>query len=241
MNPLSRTTRTALITGSGKGIGRAIALELSRNGIDIVVHYNTGESGALETANQIQQITGRPVQIVRFDVSNAQQVNQTLKKLEIDILVNNAGVSIDGLLVRTSDESWQKILNTNLTGAFNCSRVCARHMIKQHWGRIINISSVIGQTGNPGQSAYAATKAGLLGFTKSLALELASRQITVNAIAPGWVNTDMTNHLTQTPSIPLGFVAEPEDIAHAVTYLASDRARYITGHTLDINGGLFLN
>ena len=240
MTALPCTNRIALVTGASRGIGRAIALQLAQDGAQVILNYHRNEAAAQETAQAIQEITGHTPKILQFHVGDSAQVHSALSKLPIDILVNNAGISKDGLLLRAKDADWQAVLDTNLSGAFYCSRVCARHMIKQHWGRIINLSSVIGRTGNAGQVAYAASKAGILGLTKSLALELASRQITVNAIAPGLIKTDMTTGIDIDQQIPLGYAGEPEDIAQAVAFLASEKARYITGHTLDINGGLYM-
>ncbi|MEI6805445.1 MAG: SDR family oxidoreductase, partial [Myxococcaceae bacterium] len=211
-----------------------------QEGADVILNYHTNEVAVSETADQIKQLTGQTPKILRFNVGDSNEVRTALEKLPIDILVNNAGISKDSLLMRAKDTDWQAVLDTNLSGAFYCARACSRHMIKQHWGRIINLSSIVGEMGNAGQVTYAASKAGLLGLTKSLALELASRQITVNAIAPGLVKTDMTASIQPPLPIPLGFIGEPEDIAHAATFLASEEARYITGHTLDINGGLYI-
>lgn len=241
MTVLRCKDKVAFVTGASRGIGRAIAIKLAQEGAEVILNYHSNEAAALETAQAIQKITGKTAQVLKFHVGDSAQVQAAIGKLPIDILVNNAGISKDSLLMRAKDTDWQAVLDTNLSGAFYCSRACSRHMIKQHWGRIINLSSVIGETGHAGQVAYASSKAGLLGLTKSLALELASRQITVNAIAPGWVKTDMTASLELTDQIPLGFAGEPEDIAHAVAFLASDQARYITGHTLDINGGLYMH
>ena len=231
----------ALVTGASRGIGRAIALKLAQKGAQVILNYHQNEVAVIETAEAIQQSTGQVCQIFQFDVSDSHQVNTALSDLKIDILVNNAGISKDNLLLRTQDSDWQRVLQTNLSGAFYCSRICARHMVKQHWGRIIHISSVVAEMGNAGQAAYAASKAGLLGLSRSLALELASRQITVNVVAPGFIKTDMTLGLEITDKIPLGFAGIPEDIANAVAFLASEEARYITGHTLDVNGGLHIH
>lgn len=241
MTALSCKNRLALVTGASRGIGRAIAIKLAQEGAEVILNYHSNESAVHETAQAIQKITGKPPQILKFHVGDSEQVQAALSKLPIDILVNNAGISKDGLLMRAKDADWQAVLETNLNGAFYCSRACSRHMIKQHWGRIINLSSIIGETGNAGQVAYASSKAGLLGLTKSLALELASRKITVNAIAPGLIKTDMTAGVDISDQIPLGCAGEPEDIAHAAVFLASEQARYITGHTLDVNGGLHMN
>lgn len=232
--------KVALITGASRGIGRAIALKLAQEGAEIILNYHVNEAEIIKTADLIRSTTSQTAQILRFDVGDSAQVQTALSGVSVDILVNNAGISKDGLIMRAKDADWQAILATNLSGAFYCARACSRHMIKQHWGRIINLSSIVGEIGNAGQVAYAASKAGLLGLTKSLAKELASRKITVNAIAPGLIKTDMTAGLSYENEIPLGFAGEPEDIAHAAAFLASEQARYITGHTLDINGGWYM-
>jgi 3-oxoacyl-[acyl-carrier protein] reductase len=241
MTALSCKNRLALVTGASRGIGQAIAIKLAKEGAEVILNYHSNEAAVQETARTIQELSGNLPKILKFHVGDSEQVKSALGKLPIDILVNNAGISKDSLLLRAKDTDWQAVLETNLSGAFYCSRVCSRHMIKQHWGRIINLSSIIGETGNAGQVAYASSKAGLLGLTKALALELASRQITVNAIAPGLIKTDMTAGLEVGDKIPLGYAGEPEDIAHAAVFLASEQARYITGHTLDVNGGMYMS
>lgn len=233
--------KIALVTGASRGIGRAIAIRLAEEGAQVLVNYVSNEDAAVQTAELITERTGQKARILQFDVSRPDQVQAALAEHKIDILVNNAGISKDGLLLRVKDADWQAVLGANLSGAFYCARFCARHMVKNHWGRILNISSVVGEMGNAGQAAYAASKAGLLGLTKSLARELASRQITVNAIAPGLIKTDMTAQISDMAGIPLGYAGDPEDIAYAAAFLASEQARYITGHTLDINGGLWMD
>lgn len=247
----STSGKIALVTGSSRGIGRAIAIRLAQNGARVVVNYTSNESEALQTVEQIKSVAGIEASICRFDVSDSDAVTKALVEIEksigvVDILVNNAGIVKDGLLLRYKDEDWHRVINTNLAGAFYCARACARQMIKKRWGRIINISSVVGEGGNAGQVAYVSAKSGMIGMTKALALELASRQVTVNTVAPGYVETHMTSSLTDASKeallekIPLGFVGEPSDVAHAVAFLASDEARYITGHVLSVNGGLYI-
>jgi 3-oxoacyl-[acyl-carrier protein] reductase len=249
MAPLS--DKIALVTGASRGIGRAIALRLAQGGARVIVNYASNEEAAVETAKLIKDHTGAQALIKEFDVSRSEAVDQALSTIEnemgpVDILVNNAGIVKDGLLVRYKDEDWHRVLDTNLAGAFYCARRCARAMMKKHHGRIINISSVVGECGNAGQVAYVAAKSGMIGLTKALARELASRQITVNAVTPGYIETQMTDGLPPAAkealieSIPLGYVGEGTDVAHAVAFLASDEARYITGHVLAVNGGMYI-
>jgi 3-oxoacyl-[acyl-carrier protein] reductase len=241
--------KNALVTGASRGIGRAIAVELAREGAKIFVNYAGNEAAAQGTAKLCREAGGPEPVLLQFDVANKEQVDAAFEKVKaagLQILVNNAGISKDGLLLRFKDEDWQQTLSTNLTGAFHCARAGAKLMTKQRWGRIINISSVVGESGNAGQVAYAAAKAGLIGLTKTLAQELASRSITVNAVTPGFIETDMTAALTDEQranikeQIPLGDVGKPEDVAHAVVFLSTDRARYITGHVLAVNGGMYM-
>lgn len=240
--------RVALVTGASRGIGRAIALALAREGATVIVNYATRRETAEAVVNAITAQGGRAVAIAA-DVADAGQVEAMFKEVlgkfgRIDILVNNAGITRDNLLLRMKDVDWEQVINTNLKGAFLCARAAAKAMLKQRWGRIINISSVVGLTGNAGQVNYASAKAGLIGLTKSLARELASRQITVNAIAPGFIETDMTKELAaevrqaMLESIPLGRFGQPEDVAEAVVFLASDKASYITGQVLVVDGGM---
>jgi 3-oxoacyl-[acyl-carrier protein] reductase len=245
------TGKIALVTGASRGIGRAIAVELAKLGAKIVINYAGNEAAAQETARLVKEAGGVDPVLMKFDVADKTQVDPAFDALKtqhggLHILVNNAGISKDGLLLRFKDEDWQQTLATNLTGAFNCARAGAKLMTKQRWGRIINISSVVGESGNAGQVAYAAAKAGMIGLTKTLAQELASRTITVNAVTPGFIATDMTAALNDEQrakikeQIPLGDVGTPEDIANAVAFLATDRARYITGHVLSVNGGMYM-
>jgi 3-oxoacyl-[acyl-carrier protein] reductase len=239
--------KIALVTGARRGIGRAIALRFAAEGADCVLWARTAPE---ELAEEIRAM-GRRATAVAVDVSDADAVEAAVKSAvaefgKIDILVNNAGITDDGLLLRMKLEQWQRVLDVNLTGAFHCTKAVARPMLKGGGGRIINITSVVGQMGNAGQANYAASKAGLIGFTKSIAKELGSRNVTVNAIAPGFITTDMTADLGDearealTKIIPLGTLGEAEDIAHAAAYLASDGARYVTGQVLNVDGGLVM-
>jgi 3-oxoacyl-[acyl-carrier protein] reductase len=244
--------KVALVTGASRGIGRAIAVELARQGARVVINYAGNEAAANETLAQCQALCPAQHFIKRFDVSKSEEVTAAVKEIaeacggRVDILVNNAGISKDMLLLRFKDDDWNAVINTNLASAFYCSRAVAKFMTKARWGRIINISSIVGQSGNAGQVAYSASKAGLLGMTMTLARELASRAITVNAVAPGFIKTDMTStipeHLMQAAqaTIPLGELGNAEDVAPAVAFLASDGARYITGQCIAVNGGLYM-
>lgn len=240
--------KVALVTGSSRGIGRQIALALAEEGCHVVINYLGSEDMAQSLAEEIRQ-KGQKAEICRADVSSWEEASQlvdfTLKAFgRIDILVNNAGITRDNLLLRMSSRDWDAVLHTNLTGVFNCTKLALKPMIKQRWGRIINISSVSGIAGNPGQANYAAAKAGIIAFTKSVAKEVASRNILVNAIAPGFIATDMTESLVQNDqeklvqAIPLGRLGRPEEVAAAAVFLASDKANYITGQTIVVDGGL---
>jgi len=239
----------AVVTGAGRGIGRAMALKFAGAGADIVVVSRTQENSE-KVAAEIRAL-GRRAWAFAVDVSDAAAVNAAAEKIlaeagKVDILVNNAGVTRDGLLMRMADADWDLVLDTNLKGAFLVTKAFVRSFIKQRSGRIINISSVIGLIGNAGQSNYAASKAGLIGFTQSTARELASRGITVNAIAPGFIETDMTAELNEAlkteilKKIPLGYLGQSEDIAAAALYLASPGARYVTGQVLTVDGGMVM-
>ncbi len=239
--------KIAVVTGASRGIGRAVAVALAKEGARVVVNYAGNEAAANETA----KLCGDGAVVMKFDVSKRDEVDAAFDEVKqklggLHVLVNNAGISKDGLLLRFKDDDWAQTLATNLTGAFQCARAGARMMTKQRWGRIINISSVVGQSGNAGQVAYASAKAGLLGLTKTLAQELASRSVTVNAVTPGFIDTDMTAALNEQQraaileQIPLRFIGAAEDVAHAVAYLASDKARYVTGHVLAVNGGMYM-
>jgi len=239
----------AVVTGAGRGIGRAIALKFASEGADLVCVSRTAENSG-KVAAEVRAL-GRRAWAYAVDVADSAAVAAAGEKIlaetgRVDILVNNAGVTRDGLLMRMSDEDWDAVLNTNLKGAFLFTRALVRALIKQRSGRIINISSVIGLIGNAGQCNYAASKAALLGFTKSAARELASRGITVNALAPGFIETDMTAVLNDAlrqellKKIPLNTLGQPDDIAHAALFLASPGARYITGQVLTVDGGMVM-
>ena len=241
--------RVAFITGASRGIGRACALALSAAGARVVLAARTREK-LEEVAAEIRG-AGREAYVVEIDLSSAESIKQAFTQAQAEfgpteILVNNAGMTKDGLAVRMKADDWNIVLQTNLTGAFLCSQQVLQPMMRARWGRIINISSVVGEMGNAGQANYSASKAGLIGLTKALAQEMGGRGITVNAIAPGFIQTDMTGVLADEmrekllANIPLRRMGEPQDVAAAVRFLASDEAGYITGHVLDINGGLYM-
>jgi len=241
--------RVAFVTGGSRGIGRAIALSLCRTGFDIVVASPEIEKNE-EVAEEIRACSGEAI-TVNLNVTSPDSVKEafakTLKdKGRVDVLVNNAGIARDGLAVRMKQADWDLVLAINLNGAFQCIQAALPGMMKNRWGRIINISSVVGQAGSAGQANYAASKAGLIGLTKALAQEMASRGITVNAVAPGYIATDMTAVLPEDvkakilASVPLGRMGKPEDIANAVKFLASEDASYITGQVLAVNGGMYM-
>ena len=243
------TNQIAVVTGAGRGIGRAIALKFAAEGADVVVVSRTQENSE-KVAAEIRAL-GRPAWAFAVDVSDAAAVSAAAEKIlaecgKVDILVNNAGVTRDGLLMRMSDADWDTVLDTNLKGAFLVTKAFSRAMIKARTGRIINISSVIGLIGNAGQSNYAASKAGLIGFTQSCAREFAGRGITVNAIAPGFIETDMTAELNEAlraeilKKIPLGMLGQSDDIAAAALYLAGTSGRYVTGQVLTVDGGMVM-
>jgi 3-oxoacyl-[acyl-carrier protein] reductase len=241
--------RVAVVTGGAKGIGRAVTRRLASEGARVVVSGR--EAGALEEACAEVRAQGGEALAVVADVSQAADADALCERTlaafgKADILVNNAGVTRDGLLLRMSEEDWDRVLDTNLKGSFLCIRAFARAMVRQRWGRVVNVSSVIGLTGNAGQANYAASKAGLLGLTKAVAKELASRHITVNAVAPGFIETAMTEALDDTvrealqARIPLGRLGTPEDVAHAIAFLCTEDAGYITGQVLTIDGGMVM-
>lgn len=242
--------KVALVTGGSRGIGRAIALKVAENGADVAINYAGNTAAAEEVKAAIEQM-GRKALLIQCSVADTDgvqaMVNQVVKELgRLDILVNNAGITRDGLLMRMKEADWDDVMNTNLKGVYNCSKAVMRTMMKQKSGRIVNMASVVGEMGNAGQANYAAAKAGVIGFTKSLAKEVASRGITVNAIAPGFIATDMTRVLSDDQkaemarTIPLGRAGQPEDVANAVLFLASEGAAYITGQVLNVDGGMVM-
>jgi 3-oxoacyl-[acyl-carrier protein] reductase len=243
--------KVAVVTGGSRGIGRAIAVTLAEAGANVAIFYAGNHAAAEETIAKIKE-TGQQGLSLQVDVASSEQVDAAMKQVlstfgRIDILVNNAGITRDNLLMRLKEEEWDQVINTNLKGVFLCTKAAVRPMMKQRSGRIINISSIVGVMGNPGQSNYVAAKAGVIGLTKSTAKELASRGITVNAIAPGFIDTDMTAVLDEELKkqmlnhIPLGFFGEPKDVAETVKFLASDSARYITGQTIHVDGGMVMS
>ncbi|NCP86927.1 MAG: beta-ketoacyl-ACP reductase [Anaerolineae bacterium CG_4_9_14_3_um_filter_57_17] len=248
MADLSLQNRVAVVTGGSRGIGRAIALELSQRGAAVVVNYHKSPEAAETLINEIQAAGGKAISF-QADVSDFSAA-QTLIKFAIEtfgdlhILVNNAGITKDGFIMMMSESDWDTVLDTNLKSTFNCSKAAIKHMMRKRYGRVINISSVSGQMGNPGQTNYSASKAGQIGFTKALAREIASRNVTVNAIAPGFVDTEILSGMSPETleaalkMVPLGRKAQPEEIAYAVAFLASDQAAYITGQVLGVDGGM---
>lgn len=243
---MNLSNRVAIVTGSGRGIGKAIALKLAETGATVVV--NDIDESAQGVAEEIKAMNRQSLAILA-DVSLSSDVARLVETTKatyekIDILVNNAGITRDQLVVRMSDEDWDRVLTVNLKSTFLCTRAVLRHMIKQRWGRIISIASIVGIVGNPGQANYASAKAGIIGFTRTVAKEVASRGITVNAIAPGFIDTEMTQQLGEDRRqelmrhIPLGYLGSPRDVAEAVAFLASEEARYITGQVLNVDGGM---
>ncbi len=242
--------KVALVTGASRGIGKAIALGLAENGAAVAVNYSSSESSALEVAEIIRKNGGK-AEIFKARVNEEAEVEEMFSAVEkklgpVDILVNNAGITKDNLLMRMKTEEWDMVIDVNLKGAFLCTRRAVKGMMKNRYGKIINISSVVGFSGNAGQFNYSATKAGVIGMTKSAALECASRGIRVNAVAPGFIETDMTASISDDmkaaymEKIPLKSLGKPEDIANAVIYLASPLSDYMTGQTLHLNGGMYL-
>ena len=248
---MSVSKRVVVVTGGSTGIGRTICLRFAREGATIIfVHYDPDEAAANVTLDMLTKMNVE-AKSAKVDVSSFEDVEKFFSEVTkefngIDVLVNNAGITRDAFLIRMSEKQWDQTLSVNLKSVFNCTRAIARSMIKKKMGRIINMASVVGQTGNTSQANYSASKAGIIGFTKSVAIELASRNITVNAVAPGYINTEMTKNLPDKAregflsNIPMGRIGEPEEVADTVYWLASDSASYITGQVIHINGGLYM-
>jgi 3-oxoacyl-[acyl-carrier protein] reductase len=242
--------RVAVVTGGSRGIGRAISTTLGRLGAKVVVNFSTSEALARDVVKQIEQ-SGGIAAAVDGNIACAEQAKALIDKTidlfgSVDILVNNAGINRDNLLMRMKDDEWEQVIQTNLTGVFNSTRAAIRPMLRQRWGRIINLSSVVGIYGNAGQANYCASKAGVIGFTKAMAREVGSRGITVNAVAPGFIKTDMTDALPEElrdrmiKNISLGRPGTPEDVANVVAFLASDLSSYITGQIIGVDGGIVM-
>ncbi|QQR89138.1 MAG: 3-oxoacyl-ACP reductase FabG [Myxococcales bacterium] len=242
--------RVALVTGGSRGIGRAVCVALAQSGATVVINYQSNEEAARKSAEAIEAVGGSAT-IVRFDVADADASDAAISELvkkhgRLDILVNNAGIALDNLLLRVKAEEIARTFETNVAGAILCSKSAMRVMMRKKYGRIINISSVVGESGNPGQAVYSASKAALIGLTKTLAREYASRGVTVNAVAPGFIDTDMTSTLPEaalTAAIaqtPVGRVGSAQEVAAAVVYLASEEAGYVTGQVLRVNGGMYV-
>jgi 3-oxoacyl-[acyl-carrier protein] reductase len=244
--------RVALVTGASRGIGRAVAVALAKRGANVWINYTSNEAAAHEALAAVKAV-GQG-QIKRFDIADSKAVETAIKEIaeasggKLEILVNNAGIAIDGLVLRTKDEDWKRTLDVNLSGAFYCCRSASRYLLKaKEAGRIINLTSVVGEQGNVGQASYVASKAGIIGLTKTLAREFAARGVTVNAVSPGFIETDMTaahvqgeNREKLIAQIPLSRIGKPEDVAEAVAFLAAPAATYITGQVIRVNGGLLM-
>ncbi len=248
MTDLSLKERVAIVTGASRGIGRAVALELAARGAAVVVNYNSSSDKAGEVVKEIETAGGK-ASAFQADVSNFEAAGSLVKFAvetfgDLHILVNNAGITRDMLIMMMPEADWDAVINTNLKSTFNCSKAAVKHMLRKRYGRIVNIASVAGQMGNPGQTNYSASKAGQIGFTKALAREIAARNITVNAVAPGFVETEILDAMPEgtleaaLKLVPLARTAQPEEIGYAVAFLASDQAGYITGQVLGVDGGM---
>lgn len=243
--------KVALVTGGSRGIGRAIALELAKEGASVIINYAGNEKAALEVKKEINELYNQKAIIVKADISKNEDVKEMFEQSiseygKIDILINNAGITRDNLTLRMKESEWDDVIDTNLKSVFLCSQKAVKLMMKERYGRIVNVSSVVGVTGNPGQLNYVASKSGVIGMTKTLAQEVASRGITVNAVAPGFISTDMTDELSDSvkeamlKQIPLKRFGSPSNIAHAVVFLVSEAGQYITGQTIHVNGGMHM-
>ncbi|MGM0379985.1 MAG: 3-oxoacyl-[acyl-carrier-protein] reductase [Bacillota bacterium] len=244
-------SKLAVITGGSRGIGKAIAKKLAKEDYNLVINYNSSEDRALEVKKDLEEKFNIEVQVIQCDVSDYKQVRKMYKKIKkssdsIDILINNAGITKDNLILRMKEKEFDQVIDINLKGTFNCCKIFGKHMLKQRSGKIVNIASIVGIMGNPGQSNYAASKAGVIGLTKSLAKEFSSRSINVNAVAPGFIKSDMTDKLDEKTinhykeNIPLGDLGKPEDVAKVVNFLCSDQSDYITGQVINVDGGLLI-